>query len=174
MAGIRILVVLAVALAPVEPALAASAVQDDSKVEHCVVFVVDQADDGELLTTAPECFDTVKDAVAYTASGASPAARSAGSGVTVLSFTIGTHYDGLSGTGPSISVVGSNCNGGYWNTPPTWDNRISSTRNGCNRVKHHDYAGASGSYASTWGVGSLSNVPSYMNNRAESVSYWTS
>ncbi len=148
-----------------------TAVTTDTEAEHCVVVVVEQAADGELITTDPECFGTKSAALAY--AEWQTAVRTPG-GTALATFTLGTHYDGLSGTGSSISVVGSSCSGGHWNTPSSWDNRISSTRNGCNRVKHHDYPNKGGSYASTWGVGVLSNVPSYMNNRAESVSYWTS
>ena len=34
--------------------------------------------------------------------------------------TLGRHFDGFNGTGSSISVIGANCTGGWWNTGPTW------------------------------------------------------
>ncbi len=91
----------------------------------------------------------------------------------VSSFTLGIHYDYSNGGGSSITVVGSSCTGGWWNTPSWFDNRESSSYNGCNRLKHWDYPNASGSYQSTWTVGQTDNL-TYMSNRVESVSYHSS
>jgi hypothetical protein len=91
----------------------------------------------------------------------------------ISSFTLGTHFDGFNGTGSSISVVGSSCTGGYWNTGASWANRISSSWNGCYRLRHHDGPNKTGTYADTVGSGTH-NLPSSMNNRTESVSYWGS
>jgi hypothetical protein len=163
-------------------ALVPAAAHGESE-EHCVVVVVDQAASGELITTKPECFDTYSAAVSFASAGAVALPMATKASITLFdegiasilsTFTLGTHYDGLNGTGSSISVVGSSCSGGYWNTPSSWDNRISSTWNGCNRLVHYDYPNRGGSSASTWGVGDLDNVPSSMNNKAESVSYSSS
>ena len=123
--------------------------QDDKGVVHCVVEVVGQRADGELVVSDPACFDSFAEAMVEASSGALrlPAGVSGdvvftdpGVGVLASSFTLGIHYDGYNGTGSSLSVVGSSCTGGYWNTPGWFDNRISSSYNGCARLKHWDYA----------------------------------
>lgn len=98
---------------------------------HCVVEVVERAADGELLTGPADCYPTFAEAMAAGSDGSLrlPAATP-GSVVlidetiaeSVSSFTLGIHYDGASGSGSSISVVGSSCTGGYWNTPSSWAN----------------------------------------------------
>lgn len=88
-------------------------------------------------------------------------------------FTLGVHFDGFNGTGSSISVVGSDCSGGYWNTGTTWANRISSSWNGCYRLRHYDSPYATGAWQDTYGAGSTHNL-STLNNRAESVAYFGS
>lgn len=177
----RILCAGLVSILVVGLASAAEGVRSSPVAEtHCVVWVMGQAVDGELSLTAPSCYRTLAEALEVAS------ARSTGSDVPVsgvdpslaasqvLSFTLGTHFDGLNGTGSSISVVGDACGGGWWNTGPTWANRISSSWNGCYRLRHHDGPGATGAYADTVGAGSTHNVPSAMNNKAESVSYWGS
>jgi hypothetical protein len=170
-----------VCIAVVGLASSAEGVRTSPVVEaHCVVQVVGQSADGELLLTAPSCFRSLGE-VLEAASARSTGSDAPGSHVArtqaalgLLLFTLGTHFDGLNGTGSSISVLGDSCGGGWWNTGPTWANRISSSWNGCYRLRHHDGPGATGVYADTVGAGSTHNVPSAMNNKAESVSYWGS
>lgn len=150
--------------------------------EHCVVEVVDQLPDGELVTSDPVCFHRFSDAAGYIAgqpvdlpAGNAIAAIDSLGGLTSLSgtFTLGIHFDGLGGTGSSISVVGSSCTGGYWNTTPAWDNRISSSYNGCYRLIHYPNPDNLGFGESTYGIGSTSNLTT-LNNDAESISYRSS
>lgn len=146
--------------------------------EHCVVFVVDQEPDGKLITTDPVCFPSQNETDAYGRTwlrSVSPAAVSPvrRTGLALASFTLGTHYDGANGTGSSISVVGSSCTGGYWNTPSNWDNRISSSFNGCARLRHWDLPSMVGSVQDTYGAGSTHNLSS-MDNKTQSVSYHSS
>lgn len=146
---------------------------------HCVVFVIDQADDGEFITSKPTCFGNELFARTWAAldpKGELAQTSGTGSltgGLAALTFTLGTHYDGFGGSGSSITVVGGSCTGGYWNTPTSWDNRISSSYNGCAHLIHWDYPAKSGSSQSTYGSGTTDNL-SYMNNRTESVSYHSS
>ncbi len=151
--------------------------------EHCVVNVVSQLPDGELVLSEPECYSTLDSALTAASDTTlvlDPGAAgglmwtSPGAGVLFSTFTLGTHFDGLNGTGSSISVVGSSCTGGYWNTSASWDNRISSSWNGCYRLKHHDLPNRAGTVGSTLGTGTTHNVPSWINDKAESVSYWSS
>jgi hypothetical protein len=160
----------------------AAGVGPEGEGEHCVVRVLDQKPSGELVLSDSTCFETFAQAAFAASSGTvrldptiSPGdLANAGEVATLLStFTLGVHYDGYSGSGSSISVVGSSCSGGYWNTPSTWDNRISSTWNGCYRVTHHDLPGKGGASRSTIGAGSIHNLVYPLNNAAESVSYWS-
>lgn len=153
--------------------------------EHCVVRVLDQAPDGEFILTDPMCFESLTVALVFGMSGlVSPhdlADLSDSEMLTeplysaaISTFALGIHFDGANGTGSSISVVGSSCTGGWWNTGSTWANRISSSWNGCYRLRHYDYPNKVGTWADTTGVGQTDNLPSLMNNRAESVAYFGS
>jgi len=143
---------------------------------HCVVFVEGQRPDGELVLSRPECFTDEASADFRAWHGLtevkseSSLAGEVGVYATSSTFTLGRHYDGFNGTGSSIRIVGSSCTGGYWNTSSTWDNRISSSYNGCSQLKHWDLPYKSGTVESTYGAGTTDNL-GYMNNRTESVSY---
>ena len=176
---------LATALVAVVPAVAQTA--EPVAEEHCVVVAVDVASDGRLVLDEPECYSTVADAAEATevaladvaASNRSVArsalaSDSAGQQVAQASSkTLGIHYDGTSGSGSSITVVGSACTGGYWNASATWKNRISSTYNGCGRLKHYDKPSMVGTMYTTLGVGTTDNL-SWFANMTESVSYHAS
>lgn len=150
---------------------------------HCVLRVLDQGADGQLLLSPPECYQTLAAAL-EAASGGTVTLDPDFSGAQLLAdinigqfalaSTLGVHFDGLNGAGSSISISGGGCTGGYWNTGASWANRISSSWNGCYRLRHHNLPSGSGSYGDTVGVGSTQNVPSSINNKAESVSYWAS
>lgn len=153
-----------------------SAELDTEKETHCVAFVIGQEEDGELVVSKPDCFDSEDSATVWTSVGQlQPAiASSFGGGTASFStFTLGTHYDGFNGSGSSISIVGSSCTGGYWNTWTSWDDRISSSYNGCTRLRHYDLPNKGSTYQNTYGAGTTDNL-SYMNNRTESVSYHSS
>lgn len=167
---------LALAATALSPAAAGAKSADPVDLDvHCVVYVVDKAGDGELSMSEPECFST-KAAAATRA--AEPRLNfdldSMDGSYTMASWTIGIHYNGYNGTGSSITVVGSSCTGGYWNTPGWFDNKISSSYNGCYRLRHYDLPNKQGRGANTYGVGTTDNLPSYMNNRTESVAYYSS
>lgn len=133
---------------------------------HCVLVVVAQDVSGELKTESRGCF--------FLATEAQVAAELRGAGGELASFTLGIHYDGTNGTGSSITIVGSSCGGGYWNTGPTWANRISSSYNGCQRLRHHDLPSAAGASVDTTGAGTTDNLPALLNNKTESVTYLSS
>jgi hypothetical protein len=178
---IRLIVVLAVASMVLLAGLPAGAA-DLNTESHCLVEVLGQDASGELIVSDPVCFSSFQEAMTV-ASGGSISIEEAPSGEALFSnpeaggilssFTLGTHFDGLNGTGSSISVVGGSCTGGYWNTGATWANRISSSWNGCYRLRHHDGPNKTGTYADTVGSGTH-NLPSFMDNKTESVSYWSS
>jgi len=156
-------------------AQAAAPLQATEIETHCVVQVVERAADGELFTSSPNCFPTVEEAaVAAATPMLRPQSVEMDSKTTAFStFTLGIHYDGANGTGSSITVVGSSCTGGYWNTPGWFDNRITSSYNGCYRLRHYDRPGKRGSSTNTTGVGDTDNLAGWMNNRTESVAYFS-
>ncbi|MEX2652245.1 MAG: hypothetical protein WD473_07345 [Acidimicrobiia bacterium] len=154
----------------------------DSGESHCVVRVVGQKLSGEFVVAEPVCYEKFEDAMVAASDGTIDRARFRSGevlltdeelGILLSSFTLGTHFDGSNGSGSSISIVGGSCTGGYWNTGTAWANRISSSWNGCYRLRHHDGPNKTGIFADTVGSGTH-NVPSSINNKAESVSYWAS
>lgn len=137
---------------------------------HCVVFVVDKESDGELIVSEPECFSDEAAADARVVEGHD---SWSGSTSVLSSFVLGKHFDGFNGSGSSISVVGSSCTGGYWNTGSTWANRISSSYNGCYRLRHWELPNKNGASENTYGAGTTDNLGP-LNNRVQSVSYHSS
>lgn len=172
-----LMVVAAIAAATLTPSAAAARGVEVTEIEtHCVVRITAQAEDGEFQMSSPECHPTKKEAAQAAAEPfLNPQAADLGSRVFAMSsFTLGIHYDGYNGSGSSITVVGSSCSGGYWNTPTWFDNRETSTYNGCYRLRHYDKPGKSGYYTNTYGAGTTDNLSSWMNNRTESVAYFSS
>jgi hypothetical protein len=157
-------------------------IEPDPRETHCVIDVLGELPTGEFIVSEPRCYSTFPQAVADETDGTVRLAsgtkgtvlfEDAETAAAVSSFTLGTHFDGANGTGSSISVTGSSCTGGYWNTSASWDNRISSSYNGCGRLRHYDYANKGGSAENTYGAGATDNL-GVLNNRTESVSYHSS
>jgi hypothetical protein len=139
--------------------------------EHCVVHVIGQEASGELILSEEECYSSF--AAAMTAEkvgafgdGAAALAEAAG----VLTFTIGTHYEYAGFGGSSMSVVGSDCTGGWLNVSAAWNNRISSTRHGCPRIRHHSGYDLTGSSQTTLAPGG--NLTT-LDNLTSSIQYLT-
>lgn len=125
-----------------------------ASLEHCVVTVTGVAPSGELEVGEPTCHATPEAALAAAAA----------------SDVIGIHYDGFNFTGSSFTVVGDSCIGGYLNLSSTWNNRVSSTWNGCPRVRHWDGYDLTGIAQTTLAPGG--NL-STLNNKASSIQYLT-
>jgi hypothetical protein len=147
------------ALATLLPASAAGAAAE----EHCAARVVEKRSSGELVLGPTTCRATKREALVAVGAGTEPNRMT-----TQASSTIGTHYDGANYSGSSFTVVGSSCSGGWLNLASAWDNRISSTANGCNRVIHYDGDNLSGASQTTSGLGG--NL-SALNNLANSIQY---
>jgi hypothetical protein len=130
-----------------------------SAAPHCLTRVTGKSASGELRLSTPVCYSTF-----------AHVQLRAGGGVVALGgdFIIGTHYDGASFSGASISVQGSDCYGGYINLTGWWANRVSSTINGCPVVNHYYWPNLGGSSEATTGFGG--NLSS-LNNLSESISY---
>ena len=131
--------------------------------EHCAVRVVGQRPSGELLLTPATCRSTRTEALV-----AIGAISTAGYTAQSSSFMLGAHFDGFGYSGSSITVVGDDCLGGYINLSSDWDNRVSSTMNGCYRIRHYDGSDKTGaSQTILGGGGNLSTL----NNMANSIQY---
>ncbi|MCP3974786.1 MAG: hypothetical protein GY720_09860 [bacterium] len=172
-----LIVIAAVAAATLTPTAAAARGAEVTEIEiHCVVYVTSQAEDGEYRMSSPECHPTKEEAARAAAEPfLRPQAADLDSGIFAMSsFTLGIHYDGSNGSGSSIRVVGTSCTGGHWNTPHWFDNRESSSCNGCYRLRHYDKPAKKGSGTNTYGAGTTDNLASWMNNRTESVAYFSS
>lgn len=145
-----------------------------AKLQHCVVTVTSVAASGEMTTTQPTCFDRFDEAMTF--AGLPPAlasktpAQIAASPQALTTFTIGTHYDGAGYTGSSITVSGADCNGGWLNLAAAWANRISSTANGCGRIRHYNSNNLTGANESTYAPG---NNLTILDNQTNSIQYLT-
>jgi hypothetical protein len=95
------------------PAKRAPAVLDD-----CAITIVGQRASGELITTAPRCFETQAEAQRQATAA--------------LQNVIAIHYKQTNYNGASLTVNGNSCTGGYINLQgslASWRNAIVSTRN---------------------------------------------
>ena len=144
---------------------------------HCVVEVVGKKASGEFVTTPERCYSTY--AAAMRASGfdtsglrsVTPQSMAeAGRLQSASSFTIGTHFDSFGYTGPSFSVTGSDCLGGWLNLTASWVNKVSSTINGCARILHFDGFNRTGWVEATFSPGG--NLGGN-NNKTNSIQYTT-
>ena len=143
---------------------------------HCYVMLTGAVSKvGELDHTPMRCLGTYSEVVAAIRGGGvdrSPQAAAPAAPAVATDFVIGTHYDGHGFTGSSFSVGGSSCIGGWLNTPAGWNDRISSTINGCYRVRHWEHANLAGASYDTLGAGG--DINGYMDNRTSSIQYWGS
>jgi hypothetical protein len=167
-----------VMVAVLSPAIQPAA--DVREETHCVVDVIGERADGELIVSEPRCYGTFAGAMADASDGTLMLPASTRGAVmfadidvaeAASSFTLGIHFDYFDGGGSSISISGTSCSGGWWNTGTAWHDRISSTYNGCARLRHYTNANMGGSFEDTKGVGTRDNLTSYLNNKADSVSY---
>jgi len=174
---------LAAVSVTVAPASGARDAAGSATGNHCMAKIVDQRSDGELVTEKPVCFATFSEAMSYASDGAVKLdADTPGSAVfedevvgpLADQFTLGIHFDLYGGYGLSIGIVGTICNGGYWNALGWWSNRVSSSFNGCHHLRHYDEASRVGSYFDTWTGGQIDNIATWFNNRTESVAYLAS
>lgn len=146
---------------------------------HCVVDVIGERAGGELAVSEPRCYGTFAEAMRDASNGVLVLPRLASGSVmfgdsdvaaAASLFTIGIHFDGFNGAGSSMSVVGTSCSGGWLSLSRAWVNRISSTFNGCNQIRHYDTADRGGIFEDTFGAGTRDNL-SRLNNRVGSISY---
>ncbi len=171
----------------------------DAEVEtHCVIDVLDVLLGGEFVVSDPICFPSFDEAMAFVGlapfeSGEAlvkaqpdltkpiaskqvrrstePPASTTASG---SSFVIGIHFKNRNGGGSSVTLTGTSCSGGYWNASSSWRNVISSSYNGCARLKHFSELYVSGSRYDTVTAGQTDNIYGSMDNSTKSISYHSS
>jgi hypothetical protein len=137
---------------------------------HCVTRVEGQQADGQLKMGPERCYATFTQAMAaehVTAWG--EGAAQALTGQAAATFTLAIHYDypDRNPAGGTRSVVGSSCSG-YVNLDTAWNNRISSTANGCPTIRHYDLINKGGASVVT---GSPGGNLGTLSNKVSSISY---
>jgi len=142
---------------------------------QCLITVNGTDANGNFIVESTKCYSSY--AQVLTAAGGVNVPTNVKAGMAPTSFgvlsIIGTHYDGTSGSGSSFSVTGADCNGGGLPTPSGWNDRISSTWNGCPAIVHYENSDYTGSTFTTFDVGSVSNITGYMNNKTSAIKYFS-
>lgn len=124
------------------------------------------------------CFEDLADALTaagadesmYETVGAQRSKAAASSASRSGSTVLGIHFDGTNYSGSSFAVVGSDCGGGYVNMSTAWDDRVSSTANGCPQVDHFTNPNLVGVSESTTGSGGNLLI---LSNLVSSIRYTT-
>ena len=144
--------------------------EDRGEYVHCVSFVSpDEQDPSQLLPSDETCYKEEPEISDVDAAGSGAASAQSSSRNVIL----GKHYDYFGYGGPSLTVVGkgSCAGGGITLTGGRWDNRISSTRNGCSVIEHYTYSRPfvfSGAKQNTYGYGGNLNL---VNNSVSGILY---
>jgi hypothetical protein len=117
-----LLAAFGVTLSPQVAASSPAQAAPSSAASHCSITVVGQKPSGELVTTSPRCFATTALARSYVPPGTSAAVQN----------VLAIHYKQTGYNGPSLTVNGNSCVGGWVNfsgSLASWRNSIVSTRN---------------------------------------------
>lgn len=165
----RLLAALAVCAGTLALPAVSPAGAQPTRGDHCVLTVIGQRRSGEYITTTA-CYDTFPDAMASV--GITTNAKhprdfhySPMSGDPTI---IAIHYDYFGLSGPSVSVAGTTCSGGYVNLPTVWRNRVSSTYTAvCSTIVHFDGLNKTGASEALYQSGNLD----LLNNKADSIQY---
>lgn len=143
-----------------------------TQTEHCLVHTDGIDKEGNLIVTSTTCYNSFADVLreagaTEVSSDVTPA--QAGSYL-MLTSIIGVHYDGFSASGSSFSVEGSDCAGGGLPVPMGWNDRISSTTNGCLNILHYENINYTGALETTYGAGN--HNLGINNNKTSSIKYY--
>ena len=161
-----VLVALIVPLAAQRPAEAGP----PQSATQCVAHVVGQSPTGQLELGATRCYATQAQAMSAEDVGLWGPGASERAAVTAPTFVLAIHCDGYNLGGPCLNIVGTGCTSGYVNLDATWNNRISSTQNGCPTIRHYNGFNLTGTVKTTTGVGVVHNLTTF-NNLASSIQY---
>lgn len=166
---------LLTALVASPPIPASAKAETPNKEEHCLLTVTGK-DANNFFTTAPlKCYGTFAEVMRATGSRTvkdSVTPQEAKAANLLGDTVIGVHYDGYSASGSTLTVFGTTCTGGGLNVPLSWNDRISSTMNGCGSIIHYEHTNYTGASQITFGNGSLTNFTGYMDNRTSSILYY--
>lgn len=115
---------------------------DRGEFIHCAASLSPDPSGSGLLVPGDEtCFQDADDAMEFALGGgpgAAAQAQAAAAGV-VPDGLIAIHYELPGFRGASLALAGVDCaGGGVTLTGGVWDNRISSTANGCSQIEHYD------------------------------------
>jgi hypothetical protein len=172
--GVRAAVLLASVIALGSILVPAASVSASTAYTQCFVKVIGTDANGNFITTPMQCYATYADLLR------SQGAVNVSDGVTPATVTkavldtdsiLATHYDGQYWSGSSFSVEGTTCGGGGLNLPASWNDRISSTANGCNDVVHYANANYGGTSYNCTGDGCLT-MPANIDNQTSSIKYF--
>jgi hypothetical protein len=171
----RLLITAGATLALISVPVPVSAAAQTSNV-NCVITVIGIDENGTFETEPMRCYSTFGESLrsigAKVSVDATPQSINI-KAVAAASGVIGVHYDASNGTGASLTVNGSNCIGGGLNVPLSWNDRISSTLNGCPTVQHFENTNYAGASFSSYGVGSITSMSgAYMDNRTSAIKYY--
>jgi hypothetical protein len=171
----RFLITVGAALTLISVPVPASAAAQTEKV-NCVITVTGIDKNGNFIHEPMKCYSSfgeslnaigLKVSATVTPQSIDIKAVAAASGV------IGVHYDAANGLGSSLTVNGSNCIGGGLNVPLSWNDRISSTLNGCPTIQHFENTNYAGGSFFSYGSGSLTAMTgSFMDNRTSAIKYY--
>jgi len=158
------------------PAPATQPEDDPSPDRFCSTSLLTPAEMDAGVTSTVVCYDTLDDSLRSVGvdPAAVPASLSSGQ-VVALSGEgfVAVHHRNNNGLGESLSIRGSECNGGGLNFGPGdyWNDAFRSTTNrACSTVKHWSEPNYSGDMATTTGIGS-SNLGS-VSGRVSSIKYF--
>ena len=141
---------------------------------QCIVKVVGRTADNMFIFSPEKCFATYAEVLKSAGVTNAPAAVTAATSASYLSVAsiIGVHYDGSNATGASFSVSGTACNGGGFNVSVDWNDRVTSTTNGCPTIYHYANTNYAGNIGITYGAGVNTNLSSTLNNQTSSIKYF--
>jgi hypothetical protein len=152
----------------------AHAATEPTGLDHCVTPVMSDAEIAAGHVSDVTCFASYGEAMESIGAmgfGAGGDDDSEGEGTQILA----SHYDTSNGTGTALYVWGNDCNGGGLALSGSWNDRISSTRNGvCSKVKHWQHADYTGEWQNAIGSsGSLTSMNGYLSDQVSSIKYFT-
>lgn len=167
LARVGLVVALMSGIALLVPSQASAA---SSGERHCLLTVTGKDANGTFQTTPMRCFKTYNEVLAARGLGREAYGTSATALQAQLTWAIGIHYEHENYGGSSFTVSGSDCKGGGLPVPSGWNDRISSTLNGCGSIVHYQHINYSGATFTTSGGGG--NITGSMNDQTSSLRYF--
>ncbi len=162
-----------VGTAPVDPASVDSNQSFDLELRpHCATRMLTPSELDEGKMSSILCFSTRQLATRSLDGHVADSVRRADT-----SGLVAIHYDSSGGSGTSLSIAGTDCNGGGINLDAAdpWNDLISSTRHQlCSKIKHFETynAGPGASQLTENGSGWSANLNSSVSNKVSAIRYY--